>query len=57
MSVAFWPVFVITAVVIVYAIAKILRNMKKSEEQWRQVDKNKLREWKDDDEWGDSESR
>ena len=50
MSTGFWPIFVITAVVIVYAIAKIVRNMKKSDEQWRQVDKSKLREWKDDDE-------
>jgi hypothetical protein len=33
-----------------------MRNMKKSEEQWRRVDKRKLREWKDDDEWGDSAS-
>ena len=48
-----WPVIVIVAVVVVYAIAKVMRNMKKSEEQWRQVDKSKLREWKDDDEWGD----
>jgi hypothetical protein len=30
--------------------------MKKSEEQWRQVDKSKLREWKDEDDWGDSAS-
>lgn len=49
----FWPVIVIVAVVVVYAIAKVMRNMKKSEEQWRQVDKSKLREWKDDDEWKD----
>ena len=49
----FWPVIVIVAVVVVYAIAKVMQNMKKSEEQWRQVDKSKLREWKDDDEWKD----
>jgi hypothetical protein len=47
----FWPAIVIVAVVVVYAIAKVMRNMKKSEEQWRQVDKSKLQEWKDDDEW------
>lgn len=52
MRAGFWPVLIITAVVIVYAIAKVLRNMKKSEQQWRQVDKSKLREWKDDDDWG-----
>jgi hypothetical protein len=49
----FWPMVVIVAVVVVYAIAKVMRNMQKSEEQWRQVDKSKLREWKDDDEWRD----
>ena len=49
----FWPVIVIVAVVVVYAIAKVMQNMKKSEAQWRQVDKSKLREWKDDDEWKD----
>ncbi len=53
MSEGFWPMVVIVAVVVVYAIAKVSRNMKKSEEQWRQVDKSKLRKWQDDDEWQD----
>jgi hypothetical protein len=52
MPVGFWPMIVIVTVVVVYAIAKVMRNMQKSEEQWRQVDKSKLREWKDD-EWQD----
>jgi hypothetical protein len=47
-----WPVLVIAAIVIVYAIAKVMHNMRKSEQQWRRVDKSKLREWKDEDEWG-----
>ena len=46
-----WPVLVIIVVVIIYTIAKVLQHMRKSEEQWRQVDKSKLREWDDDDEW------
>jgi len=25
--------------------------MRRSDEQWREVDKSKLREWDDDDEW------
>ncbi len=49
----FWPVVVLVAAVVVYAIAKVVRNVRKSEEQWRQVDKSKLREWNDDDEWRD----
>lgn len=39
----------IIAIVIVYTIVKIVENMRKSERQWREVDKSKLREWKDDD--------
>lgn len=47
-----WPILVMIAVVIVFTIAKVLQHMRKSEQQWRQVDKSKLREW-DDDEWPD----
>ena len=39
----------IIAIVIVYTAAKIIDNMRKSERQWREVDKSKLREWEDDD--------
>ncbi len=48
-----WPVLAFIAVVIIYVIAKVIENVKKSEQQWRQVDKSKLREWDDDDDWGD----
>ena len=48
-----WPVLVIIAVVIIYTIAKVLQHMRRSEQQWRQVDKSKLREWEDDDDWPD----
>ena len=44
-----WPVLAIIAIVIVYTIAKIIDNMRKSERQWREVDKSKLREWQDDE--------
>ena len=44
-----WPILLLIAVVIVYTAAKIHRYMRVSEEQWRQVDKSKLREWEDDD--------
>ena len=52
MHAGFWPVLIITAVIVVLAIAKVVRNMKISEQQWRQVDRSKLRDWKDDD-WED----
>ena len=44
-----WPILVLIVVVIIYTIAKVLQYMRQSEEQWRQVDKSKLREWDEDD--------
>ena len=44
-----WPVLAMIVAVIVYVIAKVFQNIRKSEQQWRQVDKSKLREWEDDD--------
>jgi len=44
-----WPIIVIIAVVIIYAVAKVLNYMRISEQQWQQVDKSKLKEWEDDD--------
>ena len=43
------PILLIVAAVIVYVIAKVVQNVRKSEQQWKQVDKNKLRIWDDDD--------
>jgi len=42
---------VMIALVVVYTIAKVLQYMRLSDKQWREVDKSKLREWDDDDEW------
>ncbi|MBT8086424.1 MAG: hypothetical protein KJO46_00250 [Gammaproteobacteria bacterium] len=39
------------AVIIIYTIAKVVSYNRQSEEQWRQVDKTKLKKWEDDDEW------
>ena len=44
-----WPVLGIIAAVIVYVIAKVVQNIRKSEQQWQQVDKSKLREWDDEE--------
>jgi len=44
-----WPIIILIAIVIVWVLAKIRFYMQKSEEQWRAVDKSKLREWDDED--------
>lgn len=43
------PILVFVAVVIIYTIAKVIDYSRQSDEQWRDVDKSKLREWEDDD--------
>ena len=42
---------VMIAVIIVYTIAKVVDYNRLSKKQWEQVDKSKLKEWEDDDEW------
>jgi len=37
------------AVVVIYTNAKVVEYKRKSEHQWRQVDKSKLRKWEDDE--------
>jgi hypothetical protein len=44
-----WPIIVMIAVVVIYAIAKVINYMRISDEQWQQVDKSKLRKWEDDE--------
>jgi hypothetical protein len=39
------------AVVVVYTIAKVVAYMRQSERQWEQVDKSKLKEWDDDEDY------
>ena len=43
------PILVLIGVVIVYTIANVVQSVRRSEQQWRQVDRSKLREWHDDD--------
>lgn len=43
------PVLILIGCVVLYAAAKIVANIRKSREQWEQVDKSKLREWDDDE--------
>jgi hypothetical protein len=42
---------IMIALIVIYTIAKVLRYMRLSDEQWRAVDKSKLKQWEDDDEW------
>lgn len=37
------------ALVVVYTIAKVVDYMRKSERQWEEVDKSKLKKWEDDE--------
>jgi hypothetical protein len=41
---------IMIAVIVVYTIAKVVSYNRLSEQQWKEVDKSKLKEW-DDDEW------
>lgn len=50
MSDGFWPVVIIVALVIAWVLSKVLSYARKSEEQWQNVDKSKLKDW-EDDEW------
>ena len=43
------PILIMIAVVIIYVLAKVMGLSRRSEQQWREVDKSKLREWQDDD--------
>ena len=43
------PILLFILAVIVYVIAKVVQNVRKSEQQWEQVDKSKLRIWDDDE--------
>ena len=44
-----WPIIILIVVVIAWVLSKVRFYMRKSEEQWREVDKTKLREWEDED--------
>ncbi len=43
------PILIMIAVVIIYVLAKVKVYLRRSEQQWREVDKSKLREWQDED--------
>jgi hypothetical protein len=43
------PILLIIALVVIYTLAKVLENVRKSAQQWQQVDKSKLKKWDDDE--------
>ena len=50
MSKGLFFILVMIAVIIIYTIAKVISYNRLSQQQRKQVDKSKLKEW-DDDEW------
>lgn len=46
-----WVALAIILAVVVYVIVKVFYYARLSREQWKEVDRSKLREWQDDDEW------
>ena len=42
---------IMIALIVIYTIAKVLQYIRLSDEQWREVDKSKLKQWEEDDEW------
>ena len=44
-------ILIMIAVIIVYTIAKVINYNRLSEQQWKEVDKSKLKEWDDEDDW------
>lgn len=49
MSEGFWPVLLIIALVLAWVLSKVIFYMRRSEMQWQNVDKSKLKEWDDDE--------
>jgi len=45
------PILLIIVAVVVYTIAKVIEYKRRSERQWREVDRSKLRKWDDEDDW------
>lgn len=45
-----WLVLIFIGFIIIWVISKVFHYARKSEQQWREVDRSKLREWQDD-EW------
>ena len=42
------PILLIIAGIVLYTLIKVIQNVRKSEQQWEQVHKSKLKEWDDE---------
>ena len=42
---------VMIAFIIVYTLVRVVQYVRLSDKQWHEVDKSKLKEWEDDDDW------
>ena len=51
LSDGFWVAVLIVIGVVVYTLANVVAYVRKSNREWQNVDRSKLREWNDDDEW------
>jgi hypothetical protein len=49
MTDGFWPVLLIIFFVAAWVLTKVLHYARKSERQWQDVDKSKLKTWQDDE--------
>ena len=49
MDESLWIVVLIMAGFACYVVAKVIGYMRRSERQWREVDKSKLKTWDDDE--------
>lgn len=46
-----WIALFIVLAVALYTLVKVIHFARLSREQWKNVDKSKLQEWQDDDDW------
>ncbi len=44
-------ILIMIVVIVIYTIAKVISYNRLSEQQWKEVDKSKLKEWDDEDDW------
>ena len=51
MADGFWVAVLIVVFVAAYVISKVVFYVRKSSDQWQQVDKSKLKSWDDEEEW------
>jgi len=51
MADGFWIAVVIVIAVAAYVLSKVFYYVRRSAQQWEEVDKSKLKTWDDEEEW------